>query len=88
MIGYKQMKAFKLETDPTKFCLVLTVFYRIKKTCCAGLLNSQPSALLGTRVSMSVIANEESRYHQDLERAFYPCGPMCPTTQTPSVQSP
>ena len=58
---------FELETDPTKFCLVLTAFYRIKKTCCEEDFDTQRSAhersLSGTRVSVSVIADEASRYH-------------------------
>ena len=69
MIGYKEIKAFELETDPAKFCLVLTAFYRIKKTCCEEDFDTQRSAhersLSGTRVSVSVIADEASRYHQD-----------------------
>ena len=41
IVGYKEIKACKLETDPTKFCLVLTVFYRIKKPCCEKPLDGQ-----------------------------------------------
>ena len=33
MIGHNEIKAFELETDPTKLCLVQTFFYRINKTC-------------------------------------------------------
>ena len=44
MIGYKEIKACKLETDPTKFRLIQTVFYQIKKTCCEELLDSERSA--------------------------------------------
>ena len=58
----------KLETDPTKFCLVLTVFYQIKKTFCEELLDSERSAhqsLSGTSLSVSVITDEVSRYYQD-----------------------
>ena len=44
MIGYKEIKAFKRETNPTKFCLVLTGFHRIKKPCCEELLDSERSA--------------------------------------------
>ena len=63
MIGFKEIKAFELETDPTRFWLLLTGFYRIKKTCCEELLDSERSAhercgLSGTHVSVSVITEE------------------------------
>ena len=32
MIGYKEIKAFELETDRTEFCLVQTFFIGGKKT--------------------------------------------------------
>ena len=80
MIGYKEIKACKLETDPIKFCLVLAVFYWIKKPCCEeldALSDPQRSAhersLLGTRVSVSVVTGEPSCYDQDRERTFK-CG--------------
>ena len=41
-INYHLSK-LKLETDPTKFFIVLTGFYRIKKPCCEELLDSQPA---------------------------------------------
>ena len=70
MIIYKEMK--ELETDPTKFCLVLNVFYWIKNPSCEELLDSQHSAhersLSETRLSVSVITGEPSCYHQDHER--------------------
>ena len=57
MIGYKETKECKLETDPTKFCLVLTGFYLIKKTLLwRTFLDSERSAheqsLSGTHVSV------------------------------------
>ena len=71
MIGIKEIKACKLETDPTKFCLVLTVFYPIMKPCCEELLDSERSALerslSGTSLSVSVITDEALRYYQDHE---------------------
>ena len=70
----------KLETDPSKFCLVLTVFHRIKKPCYENPLDSEPSAyqqsLSGTCVSMSVITAEPVRYEHDHERAI-----RCPCSQ-------
>ena len=56
-IGYKEIKVFELETDPTKLCLVQTFFIGQKHSCCEELLDS-------------VITGEPSHHHQDQERAF------------------
>ena len=50
MVGYKGIKARIStranisKTDPTKLCLVLTVFYQIKIRCCEHSLDSEQSA--------------------------------------------
>ena len=66
MIGYKELKACKLETNLESS--------QIKKPCCEKLLDSERSAhdrsLSGTIVSVRVITDEVSRFYQEHERTF------------------